>query len=100
MDYLHGRRNPNKVLKMESSQSSQPRAFWRQLWNSLTAPSASIQDEGEQRVARLAASFLLVVTLLALLGGIARLVMAGQDIAGAFSGGIGLTLISTLIAYA
>lgn len=84
-----------------SSQSSQPGiSFWRQAWNSLTAPAASIQDAGEQQVARLAASFLLSVAVAALLGGVARLAMTDQDLVGAFSGGIGLTLVPTLIAYA
>ncbi len=86
---------------MDSSQNSQPGiSFWRQVWNSLTAPAASIQDTGERRVARLAASFLLIVALFALVGGVARLAMADQDLVGAFSGGIGFTLVSTLSAYA
>lgn len=84
-----------------SSQSSQlGNSFWQRAWDSLTAPSPSMQDASERRVARLAASFLLIVALFALLGGVARFAMAGQDIIGAFSGGIGFTLIPTLIAYA
>ncbi len=83
-----------------SSQSSQSsRLFWQSVWDSLTSPSSFIQDAGERRVARLAASFLLVVALAALLGGI-WLAMTDRGLVGAFSGGIGLTLISTLIAYA
>ena len=84
-----------------SSQSSQSgNSFWQSVWDSLTAPSPSIQDAGERRVARLAASFLLIMTLFALIVGISRFAMAGQDLVGAFTGGIGLTLIPTLIAYA
>jgi len=84
-----------------SSQGSQAgNVFWQRVWDALTAPSPSMQDAGERRVARLAASFLLVVALFAFLGGIARFVMAGRDIVAAFSGGIGFTLIATLIAYA
>lgn len=86
---------------MNSSQSSQSSSlFWQSVWDSLTAPSSSIQDAGERRVARLAASFLLIVALFALIGGIARFAMAGQDLVQAFTGGIGFTLIPTLIAYA
>ncbi len=83
-----------------SSQSSQPGiTFWQQVWNSLTAPAASIQDAGERRVARLAASFLLIVALFALMGGIYLVARTHRDLASTISSGIGLTLVSTLIAY-
>lgn len=82
---------------MHNSPSSHP--FWRQMWNSLTDPSPLIQAVSEQRVARLAASFLLTVAIFEILGGVARFAMAGRDLVTAFSGGIGFTLVPTLIAY-
>jgi GAF domain-containing protein len=82
---------------LQSSPSSHP--FWRQIWNSLIDPSPAIQDVAEQRVARLAASFLLTVAVFEILGGVARFAMAGRDLVTAFSGGIGFTLVPTLIAY-
>ena len=66
-------------------------------WDFLTAPASSVTDIGEQRAARLAASFLFTIALFAFLGGLARL--ADRGIVDAFSGGIGLTLFPTLIAY-
>ena len=68
-----------------------------QLWDWLTAPSASLKEIGDQRSARLAASFLLIVLLLDLAGAFARAPRLGW--AGAFSGGLGLSLFSTLFAY-
>ena len=82
-----------------SPTTRQSQNFLQRFWNSLVAPSATITDIGEQRVARLAASFLFTIAFFAFLGGVARLVMANQSLIGAFSGGIGFTLIPTLIAY-
>ncbi len=73
---------------------------WQRLWNQLTAPSAAITDTGEQRVARLAASFLLTIVFFTFAGALARLTMTGLSWAGAFAGGIGFTLVTTLISYA
>jgi GAF domain-containing protein len=74
--------------------------FWQKLWDRLTTPSSAIADIGEQRSARLAASFLFTIAFFAFLGGIARLALAQRNITDAFSGGIGLTLFPTLVAYA
>lgn len=67
------------------------------LWDLLTAPSLSLQDVSEQRSARLAASFLLIIVVLDLWGALARVPRLGW--VGAFSGGLGLSLFSTLFAY-
>ena len=77
----------------------QRQTFIQRIWNALVAPSSVITDIGEQRVARLAASFLFTIALFAFMGGLARLVMANQSLIGAFSGGIGFTLVPTLVAY-
>jgi len=75
------------------------KSTWQRLWDWLTAPSAGLTDPGERRVARLAASFLFIIAFAAVLGGIARATMVGLPVLSAFSGGIGFTLIPTLIAY-
>jgi GAF domain-containing protein len=72
---------------------------WQQVWDWLTAPSATITDIGEQRSARLAASFLFTISFFALIGGIARFAMSQRSLLEAFSGGIGFTLLPTLIGY-
>jgi len=77
----------------------QRQTFIQRIWNTLVAPSSAVTDIGEQRIARLAASFLFTIALFAFMGGLARLVMANQSLIGAFSGGIGFTLVPTLIAY-
>jgi GAF domain-containing protein len=73
--------------------------IWQRIRDWLTAPSNEITDPGERRVARLAATILLIVFILALLGGVARVSMVGFSVIHAFSGGIGYTLLSSLIAY-
>jgi GAF domain-containing protein len=75
------------------------KSSWQRLWDWLTAPSAAVTDPAERRVARLAASFLFIVGFAAVLGGIARATMVGLPLLSAFSGGIGFTLLPTLIAY-
>jgi GAF domain-containing protein len=83
-----------------TSNKPQPGNFtWQRLWDWLTGPVNTIADPGERRVARLAATFLLIVFLFALIGGVARVAMAGRSASEAFSGGIGLTLVSSLLAY-
>jgi hypothetical protein len=66
-------------------------------WGWLTAPSASLTEIGDRRSARLAASFLLIILILDLAGAFARVPRLGW--AGAFSGGLGVSLFSTLLAY-
>jgi GAF domain-containing protein len=83
-----------------SSQTQSRNFVWQRAWNTLTAPSNAIIDFTERRVARLAASFLLVVFCFALIGGMARILLVGYSVIRAFSGGIGFTLLSSLIAYA
>jgi len=78
---------------------SQNKSPWQRAWDFLTAPSATVEDFGERRSARLAASFLLTVAFFAFIGGIARFAMAQRSLVQAFSGGIGFTLIPTLVAY-
>jgi GAF domain-containing protein len=76
------------------------KSIWSKFWDPLTVPSAALTDSGEQRIARLAASFLLSVALFALAVGLARFAMTGISLAAAFSEGIAFTLIPTLVAYA
>jgi signal transduction histidine kinase len=76
---------------------SQHRNPLTQVWDFLTAPSASLTEIGEQRSAHLAASFLLIILLLDLVGGFTRVPRLGW--AAAFAGGLGLSLFSTLLAY-
>jgi GAF domain-containing protein len=81
----------------KTTQTQKP--AWQQVWDWLTAPSATITDIGEQRSAHLAASFLFTIAFFALIGGIARFTMSQRSLLEAFSGGIGFTLLPTLIGY-
>lgn len=83
----------------ETSSKQHNGSVWQRIWDALTAPLAEIVDPIERRVARLAASFLIVVVAFALIGGFARVPMVGLSLASAFSGGLGFTLLSSLIAY-
>lgn len=84
----------------ETSSTTQHRTFLLQrIWNSLTAPSNAIADLSERRIARLAASFLFVVFFFALVGGVARITMTGRSAIDAFSGGIGFTLLASVMSY-
>jgi GAF domain-containing protein len=69
----------------------------QRLWDWLTAPSLAITDIGEQRSARLAASFLFIITFLNFMGGFARIPRLG--LAGAFGGGLGFSMIVSAAAY-
>jgi len=73
------------------------KSFRQRVWDFLTAPPSAITDIGDQRSARLAASFLFIITLLNLGGGFARLPRMG--LAGAFGGGLGLSIIISIAAY-
>ncbi len=85
----------------QSSKKSQTKDFfWQRLWDRLTVPSTAIADPSERRVARLAASFLLVIVVVAIAGGLLRVPMVGLSLSSAFTGGIGYTLLSSLLAYA
>lgn len=84
-----------------SSKKSQTNDFfWHRLGTRLTAPSNAIADRSERRVAQLAASLLLVISIFAVVGGISRILMLGVSLVDAFTGGIGYTLFSSLVAYA
>ena len=84
----------------ETSNSPQQLSFALQrFWGWLTDPAGGITDPIERRVARLAASFLIIVAFFELLGGLARISMVDLAPLSAFSGGIGFTLITSLIAY-
>lgn len=74
-------------------------SIWQRIWDVLTAPVTEIVDPIERRVARLAASSLFVIAAFALIGGFARAPMVGLSLTSAFSGGIGFTLLSSLLAY-
>ncbi len=67
------------------------------LWNWLTAPSLALSDPDEKRTARLAASFLLIIALLDLVGGLARIHTRG--IASAFSGNLGFSMLTAALSY-
>ena len=53
----------------------------------------------ERRVARLAASFLFILVVFELIGGLARFTVLGLSFIDAFSGTLGLTIVSTIAAY-
>jgi len=76
---------------------NQQRTILQRVWDFLTAPSSSMSDIAEQHSARLAASFLLIISFFDVVGGIARAPRLG--LVDAFSGGIGFSLLPTLIAY-
>ncbi|MBN8580706.1 MAG: GAF domain-containing protein [Anaerolineae bacterium] len=66
-------------------------------WDALTQANVEITDAGERNSARLAASFLIIIALLEVIGGLARIPRAG--LLNAFLGPIGFSLIPTLVAY-
>ena len=72
-------------------------SFIKRLWEQLTAPSSAIADIGDRRSARLAASFLFIITLLNIIGGLARTPRLGFD--EAFGGGLGFSVIVSIAAY-
>ena len=90
---------------MNSENMSQPdpdkkptnNTWMRRAWDWLASPSEKITDIGEQRSARLASSFLLSITLLDLVGGLARMPRTG--LIEAFTGPIGYSFIALSIAY-
>lgn len=82
---------------MDKLPATNQRSTTRNLWGLLTTPASAITEIGEQRSARLAASFLLVITLLNLVGGFARLPRLGFSVA--FGGALGLSIIVSFAAY-
>lgn len=71
--------------------------FNQRLWDRLTAPASAITEISEQRSARLASAFLFIIAFFEIIAGLARTPRLG--VVEAFSGGIGFSLIPTLIAY-
>ncbi len=67
------------------------------LWDRLTSPSLKVTGSGDQRTARLVSSFLFIITLFNMIGGIARIPRLG--LIDAFLGGLGFSLVSSLAAY-
>ena len=87
------------MMNEASNRPSPMTATWKRLKDFLTAPSPTITRVEEQRVARLAASFLFLIAFFEFVGGAARFVTLGLPILEAFSGSLGSTFIPTLIAY-
>lgn len=83
-----------------ANQSNSMTATWKRLKDLLTAPSPAITRVEEQRVARLAASFLFLIAFFEFVGGTARFLTLGLPLPEAFSGSLGFTFLPTLIAYA
>lgn len=71
----------------------------RDLWERIVSPTNPDYTLEERRIARLAASFLFVIVFFEFVGGFARVAILGISFFTAFSGGLGLTFIPTLIAY-
>ena len=76
------------------------KGMWAQvvrIWDWFTSPSRFLTDIGDQRSAKLSSSFLFVILLLDLIGGLARAPRTGWQ--GAFTGPLGISLIALLITY-
>ena len=72
---------------------------WRQLRDWLVVPSNAAYSVEERRIARLATTFLFIVMAFEFTGGFARFAILGLPLLDAFSGGLGLTFIPTLVSY-
>lgn len=70
---------------------------FRDIWYQLTKPATVLSDIGEQRNARLASSFLLVIAILDVTGGLARISRVG--LRDAFFGPIGYSFIILMLSY-
>jgi len=70
---------------------------WQRIWDWLTAPSAQLEDTGEQRSARLAASFLVSIFVLLLFPTVIRAIRS--SILESLTGGFGIAFGATFIAY-
>ncbi|MBC8335577.1 MAG: GAF domain-containing protein [Anaerolineales bacterium] len=69
----------------------------RSFWDFLASPSSALKDIGDQRSARLAATFLFAIFILNLIGRIVVLIRDGYEIA--FAPEIIFALITSLLAY-
>lgn len=83
--------NENPMTPQSKKPSNQ------KLWERLIAPSSAISEISEQRSARLASAFLFIIVFFEIIAGLARTPRLG--FIEAFSGGIGFSLVPTLIAY-
>ena len=72
---------------------------WRKFWEWIIVPSYSGNSAEEKRIARLATTSLFVIALFEFVGGFSRFAILGISLSEAFSGGLGLTFIPTLLAY-
>ena len=86
-------------MAMNKTSANRPadKSLSQRLWDRVVSPSTSITDIGDQRSARLAASFLLIISLLNIIGGIARIPRLGFS--AAFGGNLGLSIIISITAY-
>ena len=87
----------SEIISQPEPETESNKASFQRLWNRLTSPSPALEDIGERRSARLAASFLFAITLLDFIGGLARLPRMG--FVEAFSGPIGYSLVALLLTY-
>ena len=81
----------------ESGTQQTNTSFLQRIWDWITAPSTQLEDIGEQRSARLAASFLFAIAALDLIGGLARVPRMG--LLESFAGPIGYSFIALTITY-
>ena len=90
-----------RLLNMTSlpESSKSPPSRWHYLWELIIAPSNPSYDNEERRVARLATSFLFVIGLFELAGGVSRFATLDISLVDAFSGSLGITFIPTALAY-
>jgi GAF domain-containing protein/membrane protein implicated in regulation of membrane protease activity len=72
---------------------------WRRLWEWLVVPSNPNYSLEEKRIGRLATTSLFVIAFFEFVGGFSRFAILGISLRDAFSGGLGLTFVPTLIAY-
>jgi len=84
---------------MPQPEPGSPKREWvfQRIWDHLTEPSSTLEDIGERRSARLAASFIFAITILDFVGGLARAPRMG--IVEAFSGPIGYSLVVLFLTY-
>ena len=88
---------PSKSSVHSDADSSNSRGWLTRLWRSLTGPHPSITETRERNSARLASSFLLIIVLLEIVGGFARIPRLG--LVAALFGQTLVSLIPTLLAY-
>jgi GAF domain-containing protein len=85
----------NQPIQTPQSKRSRP----EQIWEWLVTPSNPSYGPEERRIARLATTSLFIIALFEFIGGFSRFVILGIPLTEAFSGGLGLTFIPTLLAY-